>query len=122
MSTQPFEPRTTENIERANRLLSFRDSPAYNEVFRICQQLIEEARANQRNFHGWDSQQIVALAIRVQVAEEFHEQLFARMGEFITTGIMEAKGHLGALEQSDALRERVLSRAAEYDSRVPGSH
>lgn len=122
MSIQPFQARTTEGIERANRLLSFRDSPAYNEVFRICRQLIEEARANQRNFHGWDAQQIVALAIRVQVAEEFHEQLFARMAEAINNGITEAKGQLGAIEQSDALREKVLSRASAYDSRIPGSH
>jgi hypothetical protein len=121
---QPFAPRTTEAIERANRLLAFRDSPAFNEVFRVSQSLVDEARANQRNFGGWDRDQIVTLAIRVQVAEQFHERLFSDMAEAITLGVAEAANQMSmreAADASDALRDQVL-RKMDTDSRVPGSH
>lgn len=123
---KPFTPRTTETIERANRFLAFRDSPAYNEVFRLSQELVGEARTNQRQFKGWDSQQIVTLAIRVQVAEEFHEQLFGRMAEIVNSGVAEAKSMLGnnreAIAASDKLRDRVMSHMDAGESRVPGSY
>lgn len=121
---EPFVPRTTETIERANRFLAFRDSPAFHEVNRLCEGLIEEARANQRQFKGWDTQQIVTLAIRVQVAEEFREQLFIRMAEAISLGVAEAANGLSgraASESSDKLRDQVL-RKVDAESRVPGSY
>jgi hypothetical protein len=121
---KPFTPRTTETIERANRLLAFRDSPAFNELGRICDELVGEARDNQRRFKGWDTQQIVTLAIRVQVAEEFKEQLFVRMAEAITMGVQEAASALNnraAVEASDKLRDQVLRKVDSAESRVPGS-
>lgn len=117
-----FTPRTTETIERANRFLAFRDSPAFNEVHRLCEELIEEARANQRHFAGWDTQQIATLAIRVQVAEQFREQLFIRMAEAITTGVQEAAQKLGPRDETpEKLRDQVL-RKFDSESRVPGSY
>lgn len=119
-----FTPRTTETIERANRFLAFRDSPAFNEVRRLCDELIEEARANQRQFRGWDKDQICTLAIRVQVAEEFREQLFIRMQESITLGVAEAQAGLSAraaAESSDKLRDQILKKW-DSESRVPGSY
>jgi hypothetical protein len=118
-----FTPRTTETIERANRFLAFRDSPAFNEVHRLCEELIEEARANQRHFRGWDKDQMCTLAIRVQVAEEFREQLFIRMQEAITVGVAEAQSGLSAraaAESSDKLRDQVLKKW-DSESRVSGS-
>lgn len=121
---KPFTPRTTETIERANRFLAFRDSPAFNEVFRLSQQLVDEARVNQRQFGGWDKDQIVNLAIRVKVAEEYHEQLFTRMAEAIVLGVAEATQSMSAQqanEQSDQLRDQILKKM-DTESRVPGSY
>lgn len=90
----------------------------------MCEQLVEEARANQRHFKGWDTQQIVTLAIRVQVAEEFREQLFVRMLEAIQLGVAEAASGLNAraaAESSDKLRDQVLKKM-DSESRVPGSY
>lgn len=116
-----FVPRTTETIERANRFLAFRDSPAFNEVFRLSQSLVDSATAALVDYPGWDQEQIACLKARAQAAKEHHVLLFATMQETINAGVSEAANSLAALEGSDALRDRVLSKV-DAESRITGSY
>src|ERR1700730_3429728 len=115
-----FTPRTTETIERANRFLAFRDSPAYHEIFRLSQSLGDSATAALVDYPGWDKDQIACLKARAQAAKEHHALLFATIQETINTGVAEAKSSLGAVEASDKLRHSVLSNMDAAESRVPG--
>lgn len=115
-----FTPRTTENIERANRLLAFKSSPAFNEIFRLSTALVDEATAALVDYGGWDKDQIAVLKARAQAAKEYHQLLFTRMAEIIAAGVMEAKEGLGE-SASNALRDQVL-RKSDGDTRPSGSY
>jgi hypothetical protein len=120
----PFVPRTTEVIEKANRLMALRENPGYNDLFRISTALVEEATANLIDYPGWDKDQIAVLKARAQAAKEHHQQLFARMFEAISAGVNEARGALSErekIEQSDQLRAAAMT-AFDSDMRVAGSH
>jgi hypothetical protein len=120
----PFVPRTTEVIEKANRLMALRENPGYNDLFRISTVLVEEATANLIDYGGWDKDQIAVLKARAQAAKEHHQALFARMFEAISAGVNEARGVVNdreKVEQSDQLRAAALS-TYDSDMRVAGSH
>lgn len=122
---KPFTPRTTETIERANRYLAFRDSPAYHEVFRLSQSLVDGATAALVDYGGWDKDQIACLKARAQAAKEHHALLFATIHETINAGVSEAAQSMGiqaTMEASDKLRDRILSNMDAAESRVPGSY
>lgn len=121
MSAIPFVPRTTEAIERANRFMALREHPAYNDLFRISQGLVDEATANLIDYPGWDKDQIAVLKARAQAAKEHHRLLFVKIAEAIQDGIGEAKQSLNRSEQSDQLRGAVLSHF-DNDGRVGGSY
>jgi len=121
---RPFPARTTEAIERANRFMALREHPAYNDLFRISQGLVEEATANLIDYPGWDKDQIAVLKARAQAAKEHHKLLFVKIAEAIQEGIGEAKQSLSErekAEQSDQLRAAVLSHM-DGDVRVGGSY
>jgi hypothetical protein len=118
---KPFAPRTTETIERANRMLAFRDSPAYHEIWRISKMLVDQATDNLIKFAGWDSDQIRCLQARAKAAAEHHELLFATIQEAIVTGVAEASSSLESTEGADKLRDQVL-RKMDSENRIPGSY
>jgi hypothetical protein len=118
---EPFTPRTTETIERANRFLAFRDSPAFHEIFRLSQSLVDTATAALVDYPGWDKDQIAVLKARAQAAKEHHALMFSSIQETINLGVAEAANSLSAIEASDKLRDQVL-RKMDSESRVPGSY
>lgn len=117
----PFTPRTTETIERANRFLAFRDSPAFHEIFRLSQSLVEQAAAALVDYPGWDKDQIACLKARAQAAKEHHALLFATIQETIVQGVAEAKNSMTGTESSDKLRDQIFKNM-DSENRVPGSY
>ena len=137
MSTnEPFVPTTTANIERANRLFGIQGHPGFLEIVRLSQELVTEAADVCAYFGGWDPQQIVMLKVRMQAAKEHHERLFGKIREAIERGITEdkalresqtatlrpEKSASEVVETGDHVRREVLTKFAEMDDRIAGSH
>src|ERR1035437_7829503 len=128
--TEPFIPRTTPNIERANRLISLRAHPGFIDILRITQEQVQEAVDACSNYPGWDTQQILVLQVRQKCATEFHQMLLAKVNEAIQTGLDEAKASIASLpvmsaaeavDQGDYVRQQTLRKFDEFDSRPSGS-
>ncbi len=119
-------------IARANRLLSLRANPGFQDAFRISKEMADEAGRISITYGGWDPNQIMVLKARAQAALEHHELFFAKIVEAIRTGIEEQassstlpeKSVQEVLETGDFVRQEVLTRFSEMDQdgRLPGSY
>ena len=123
--TAPFVPTTTPAIERANRLISLRAHPGFNDLLRLSQELVQSAADICADYPGWDDKQIVVLKVRMQAAKEHHQLLLAKINEAIEEGISEGrekspslpeKTAAEALEQGDFVRMRVLEKFSDMDN------
>ena len=128
--SEPFVPTTTPNIERANRLLGLRSHPGFMDLLRLSQEIVQSATDICADFGGWDAQQIVVLKVRMQAAKEHHELLIAKMQDAIRAGVeedsmrrasMPEKSPEDVLAQGDYVRQEVLTKFDEMDSRAAGS-
>ena len=128
--SEPFVPTTTPNIERANRLLGLRSHPGFMDLLRLSLEIVQSAADFCADFGGWDAQQIVVLKVRMQAAKEHHELLIAKMQDAIRAGVeedsmrrssMPAKSPEDVLAQGDYVRQEVLTKFDEMDSRAAGS-
>ena len=128
--SEPFVPTTTPTIERANRLLGLRSHPGFIDLLRLSQEIVQSAADICADFGGWDAQQIVVLKVRMQAAKEHHELLIAKMQDAIRAGVeedsmrrssMPAKSPEDVLAQGDYVRQEVLTKFDEMDSRAAGS-
>ena len=129
MSESPFVPVTTPTIERANRLISVRTNPGFLDILRISQEIVNSAADIVRDYPGWDLQQLLVLKVRSQVAKEHHDMLFAKINEAIRAGVDEMnasnlpeKTPTEVLEQGDLVRQQVLTKFDEMESRSAGSY
>lgn len=127
-ATAPFVATTTPNIERANRLISLRAHPGFIDALRLSQELVQEATDICTDYPGWDAQQIVVLKVRMQCAKEHHQMFLAKINEAIHIGLVEGqtlslpeKTAAEAVDQGDFVRQQVLQKFDEYDSRPAGS-
>ncbi len=119
-------------IARANRLMSLRANPGFQDAFRLSKDMADEAGRISITYGGWDPQQIMVLKARAQAALEHHELFFAKITEAIREGIAEQaasvtlpdKSVQEVLETGDLVRQQVLTRFEEFDSesRLPGSY
>jgi hypothetical protein len=132
MDENPFVATTTPAIERANRLIAVRSHPGFLDILRISQDLISEADEACRSYPGWDLQQILVLKVRMQCAQEHHKMLLAKIQDAVDDGVAEAKRQMDAailktktpaeiVEQGDYVRQAVLTKFDEMDSRASGS-
>jgi hypothetical protein len=132
MSSNPFVPITTPNIERSNRLLSLRTHPGFNDLLRIIQEMIAENVKICVDYPGWDPQVITVLKVRMQAAYDMHAALQVKINEAIQLGVEEQANHTNLnektaeeiIEQSDLVRQEVLTRFSQMDNetRAPGSY
>jgi|ERR1700676_499676 len=129
-ATAPFIPTTTPAIERANRLISLRTHPGFLDLLRLSQELVQSAADICADFPGWDAQQIVVLKVRMQAAKEHHALLIAKIQDAIQQGLDEgreqsstlpAKSAEDSMDQGDFVRQKMLERFEEFDSRPAGS-
>jgi hypothetical protein len=127
----PIIPRTTPNIERANRLMSLKSHPGFYDWLRISQELVDEAAAVSIDYGGWDAQQITVLKCRAQAAKEHHQLMIAKMLDAIRIGVEEARVQMTVepqkttaemIEQGDLVRIKTLEHFDEMDGRVAGSY
>jgi hypothetical protein len=128
----PFEPQTTPNIDRANRLISLRENPGFRDLIRLSQDLVDAAQAISTDFGGWDPMQIVMLKCRAQAAKEHHALFFAKIQELIQMGTDEMREQIASMpvktatevmEQGDFVRQRVLETFQDNDeTRLPGAY
>ena len=130
MSSQPFVATTTPTIEKANRLLSLRSHPGFIDVIRIAQELVDSATAVLVDYGGWDPAQISVLKVRAQAAKEFKSLLLGNIQDAIRAGVeedsmrrssMPEKSPEDVLAQGDYVRQEVLTKFDEMDSRAAGS-
>lgn len=130
MPIDPFTPTTTPVIERANRLLSLRDHPGFIDIVRLANEIVVTATDVLITYGGWDTQQISVLKARAQAATEFRDLLFVKIREAIQSGLEEGRAQSQnfpektaeeILEQGDHVRQKVLEKFEEYDSRPAGS-
>lgn len=130
-ATRPFEPTTTPAIERSNRLMSVRQNPGYVELVRIANEMAQEAVEANTTYPGYDTQVMWVLKIRQQVAAEYVQMFFSRVQSEIQAGVddmnaqinnLPAKTAAEAIDQGDYVRQAVLQKFNEYDSRAPGSY
>jgi hypothetical protein len=126
-----FVGKSSAGIERANRLISLKANPGWWDLIRLSQDLVDEATAACADFGGWDPQQIVVLKVRMQTAKEYQRLLIDRVNIAIQHGVEEARAALPTmpeksateiLEQGDYVRQKVLERFEEIDTRSPGSY
>ena len=127
----PFVPTTTPTIERANRLISLRANPGFYDLLQLSQELVQSAADICEDYPGWDAQHIVVLKVRMQAAKEHHALLIHKVQEAIEAGLNEARAEIAnlpaktvaeTLDQGDFVRQKVLEKFEEYDSRPAGSH
>jgi hypothetical protein len=119
-------------IERANRLLSLRSNPGYQDVLQMSKEIVDMLTATTIEYPGWDLQQLMTLKARAQAAKEHHEILFAKIADAIHEGI-QAQAALNntaekpisdIVDHGDYVRQQVLTKFEEFDSegRLPGSY
>jgi hypothetical protein len=127
----PFVATTTAAIERANRLMGVRAHPGFLDIIRIEQELIQEAVDACIDYAGWDQQMIMLLKVQMQIAKQHHKTLLYRINQAIEQGVAEAKEQVDnlpqktaaeAVDQGDLVRQQVLERFEEFDSRPGGSY
>lgn len=130
-ASAPFVQTSTPNIERANRLISLRDNPGFFDLLRLSQELVQSAADICADYGGWDAQQIMVLKVRMQTAKEHHQMLIAKIQEAIKVGIEEGLANAPTLpekspeqimEHGDFVRQAVLQKFDEVDTRSPGSY
>ena len=132
MSMEPFVQTTTPVIERANRLLAVRAHPGYLDILRIAKEIADSATTVLITYPGWDKDQISVLKARAQAATEGYELLIAKINEAIMEGVTEARAAVNAgvieaqtneeaVETGNIVRQKVLQKFDEMDTRVPGS-
>ena len=128
----PFLTVTTPAMERARRLIAVQTHPGFNEILRLSLELVKEAQEAVDTYPGWDKDQMFTLFTRAQVARQHHRALLAKIQMAIEEGEAEARVLIQdaaipevsmqeVLEQSDALRARVLTSFQEADNRAAGS-
>jgi len=128
--SSPFVSVSTPAGEIANRLLSVRSNPGFLDVIRISQALVNEATMAANTFPGWDKDQLFTLHVRAKVAQEHHNALLVRINMAIEQGIAEASSPnfstpttaADAIDQGDYVRQQVLTKFDEMDSRPAGSY
>jgi hypothetical protein len=129
-ATQPFPQTTTPNIERANRLISLKAHPGFFDLLALSQELVQSSADQCADYGGWDAQQIVVLKVRMQAAKEHHQLLISKILEAIRTGVDEQMAMSATLpektvgdvvEQGDYVRQQVLTKFDEFDTRPAGS-
>jgi len=129
-AAQPIPQTITPNIERANRLISLKSHPGFFDLLAISQEMVDSAAAICADYPGWDAQQIVVLKVRMQAAKEHHQLLISKILEAIRVGVDEQKEMAASLpkktvdevvEQGDFVRQAVLEKFDEYDTRPAGS-
>jgi hydroxyethylthiazole kinase-like sugar kinase family protein len=130
-SATPFVPTTTPAIERANRLISLRTHPGFLDILRLSQELVDSATAILVNYGGWDKDQITVLKVRAQAAKEHHELLIAKINDAIQDGIAEGRAQAETLptktaeesvDQGDYVRQKMMQKFEELDTRPSGSY
>ena len=130
-ATAPFVQTTTPAIERSNRLMSVRQNPGYIELVRIANEMAQEAVVANTTYPGYDTQVMWVLKIRQQVAAEYAQMFFTRVQNEIQAGLDEMRAQITtlpvksaaeAVDQGDYVRQAVLQKFDEYDSRSPGSY
>jgi hypothetical protein len=128
--SSPFVSVSTPAGEIANRLISVRANPGFLDIIRISQSLVQEATDIANGYPGWDRDQQFMLFMRAKVAQEHHTALLTRINTTIEQGIAEAsspnfvsqKTAADAIDQGDYVRQQVLSKFDEFDSRPAGSY
>lgn len=117
-------------IDRANIFMALKSHPAFNELYRLSQSLVDDATRIARDFGGWDKDQILCLQQRAKASAEHHERLFGTMDEAIHEGIMAASEHQDEIVhaanensiESDNLRAAVMNKMDREEVRVAGSY
>lgn len=129
----PFVPVTTPTIERANRLFSLRAHPGFLDLLRVLDDFVEAARQKTETYPGWDTQIMLVLKVRQQVAAEVKPALLSEVNDIIDAGIAEARAQVEAanipaksaadsVDQGDFVRQQVLESFEQMDNRVAGSY
>lgn len=128
----PYIPTTTPVIEQANRLMGLTAHPGFNDLVRISQMLRDNAIAQVVDYPGWDPQEVMVLKARAQAAKEHHMLLLSTIRDTIEKGIMasqEAQADVlsratadEALAHGDLVRQKVLERFTELETRPAGSY
>jgi len=120
-------------IDRANRFMSLKAHPSFNDLFALSTEIVAVAEAALTTFQGWDKDELVARAIAFRAAKKFHEQLFVKMATAIQEGVAEAMrmknedpavfNDRHAADMADDLMIKVLEKETEVNEmRVPGSY
>jgi hypothetical protein len=127
----PIADSSTPAISRANRLMSLRSNPGFQDLLQISLQLAKEAADVSIDYPGWDSQQIAVLKSRAQGSKEHHYELLRRIQAAIEAGLAEGRAikeqlpHMSAeeaLETGDFVRQEMLKHFEEEDNRPAGSY
>lgn len=127
----PIADTTTPAIQRANRLMSLRSNPGYQDLLQISAQLVKEASDTSIDYPGWDAQQIAVLKSRAQGSKAHHEEMQRRIQSAIQDGIAEGRAMRDtlpqvsaeeALETGDFVRQEVLKKFEEEENRPAGSY
>lgn len=130
--SEPFIQTSTPAIDRANRLISLRANPGFQEAWRISKDLVDTATQILISYPGWDPQQIMVLKARAQAAQEHHDMFFAKITEAIREGVAEQAAQINLpekpiseiIETGDYVRQQVLTKFDEMDAenRPAGSY
>lgn len=132
----PFAPRTTLTIDKANRLLALKSHPGFNDLVALSEQTVKAAEDALVGFEGWDKDELVARSIAFRAAKRSHEMLFGRLVKAIQDGIEEAVAirdanatpselfSAEAADMADDLRVKVLQHMddTKYETRIPGTY
>lgn len=129
--TNPIPSSSTPAIDRANRLMSARSNPGFQDIIHISLALVKEAADISIDYPGWDPMQIAALKNRAQGSKAHHDELLRRIQAAIQDGITEGRvlrdtlpnvSAEQALETGDFVRQEVLKKFEETDNRPAGSY
>jgi hypothetical protein len=130
--SSPYVSITTPTIERANRLLSLKTHPGFNDIIRLSEEIIAETVEICNNYPGWDKDQMALLFTKQQAAKGHHQRLLYKINEAIEMGTndqrelaptLPSKSAEEIIEQGDFVRQEVLTKFAEMDdNRIPGSY
>jgi hypothetical protein len=128
----PYAPRTTMTIDRANRLIGLKSHPGFNDFVALINEVVKVAEDAFVSYEGWDNEELVARSIAFRAAKKFEEQLLTRMGGLIQAGIAEAMmardanpqaNNADAADGADELRAAILTELDNrYETRVSGTY
>lgn len=118
-------------IDRGRRLFDLRQTPGYQDLYRISEELVARATDTALRFGGWDKDQKSTLLDRAKTALEHHEALFAEIDKAVRAANEEHEDQLvreagerqpeDASAEADALREAALSKFEELEKQLSGS-